>query len=73
MADLHVSKKNIRSLLSLDDANTKGKTFIIPEYQRPYRWDKDTCDVLWTDFVSLIYNKTHVVTITTMLFSVGHQ
>ena len=52
MADLHVSKKNIRSLLSLDDANTKGKTFIIPEYQRPYRWDKDTCDVLWTDFVN---------------------
>ena len=49
MAELNVSRKNIEGLLSLNDPSTKGKIFIIPEYQRPYRWEVDTCDVLWND------------------------
>lgn len=49
MADLNVSRKNVRQLLSLDEPATKGKRFVIPEYQRPYRWDTEKCDILWTD------------------------
>ena len=49
MAELNVSRKNIQGLLSLNDPTTKGKIFVIPEYQRPYRWEVDTCDVLWND------------------------
>lgn len=49
MAELNVSRKNIEGLLSLNDPSTKGKIFVIPEYQRPYRWEVDTCDVLWND------------------------
>ncbi len=52
MAELDVSRKNIRGLLSLDDPSTKGKYFAIPEYQRPYRWDEDTCDTLWNDLTN---------------------
>lgn len=49
MAELNVSRKNIEGLLSLNDPSTKGKIFVIPEYQRPYRWEVETCDVLWND------------------------
>lgn len=49
MAELNVSRKNIEGLLSLNDPTTKGKIFVIPEYQRPYRWEVETCDVLWND------------------------
>ena len=49
MAELNVSRKNIDGLLSLNDPSTKGKIFVIPEYQRPYRWEVETCDVLWND------------------------
>ena len=49
MAELNVSRKNMQGLLSLNDPTTKGKIFVIPEYQRPYRWEVDTCDVLWND------------------------
>ena len=49
MAELNVSRKNIQGLLSLNDPTTKGKIFVIPEYQRPYRWEIDTCDILWND------------------------
>ena len=28
----------------------QGKKFIIPEYQRPYAWDEEKCDILWDDF-----------------------
>lgn len=49
MAELNVSRKNIEGVLSLNDPSTKGKIFVIPEYQRPYRWEVETCDVLWND------------------------
>ncbi len=34
----------IAKLLSED-----GQKFVIPEYQRPYRWGKDECETLWND------------------------
>lgn len=52
MAELVVSKKNIKSLLSLSDTGYTEKTYFIPEYQRPYRWSTDECETLWTDIVN---------------------
>ncbi len=43
MAELSVSRKNIGALFG------ETKKFIIPEYQRPYSWDIEKCDVLWSD------------------------
>ena len=45
MTKLHIDKKNIGSLFS----ELKGKKFIIPDYQRPYKWDKEKCETLWND------------------------
>ena len=52
MAELQVSRKNIKSLLSLSDTGYTEKTYVIPEYQRPYRWGVDECETLWTDIVN---------------------
>lgn len=49
MAELSVSRKSIGELLSLSDINSKGKKFVIPEYQRPYKWDREKCETLWLD------------------------
>lgn len=45
MAELHVSKKSISKLLS----EMQNKTFIIPDFQRPYKWDIEKCETLWND------------------------
>jgi len=45
MAELHVSKKSISKLFS----EMQGKKFIIPDFQRPYKWDKEKCETLWND------------------------
>lgn len=37
-------KKYIAELLS-----KRGRKFIIPEYQRPYKWEKSHCETLWND------------------------
>lgn len=45
MAELSVSKKSIKDLLS----NSKAD-FLIPDYQRPYAWDAEKeCLTLWED------------------------
>lgn len=31
----------------------EGRKFIIPEYQRPYRWGKDECETLWNDILGV--------------------
>lgn len=49
MAELSVSKKNIYSYLTDSFQESKVKLFIIPEYQRPYSWDVEKCDILWND------------------------
>ena len=53
MPELNVSKKTIYEILS----SMQGKKFIIPEYQRPYSWDEEKCETLWTDLVDFYENK----------------
>ncbi|WP_018674918.1 DUF262 domain-containing protein [Riemerella columbina] len=45
MAELHVSKKTIGKLFG----EMQNKKFIIPDYQRPYKWDIEKCETLWVD------------------------
>lgn len=45
MAELHVSKKTIGKLFS----EMQNKKFVIPDYQRPYKWDVEKCETLWSD------------------------
>jgi uncharacterized protein with ParB-like and HNH nuclease domain len=51
MAELHVSKKTISKLLG----DMQGKKFIIPDYQRPYKWDIEKCETLWNDIESFLH------------------
>lgn len=50
MAELHVSKKNIKKLFG----EMQGNKFIIPDYQRPYKWDVEKCETLWNDIVDFM-------------------
>lgn len=45
MAELHVSKKTIGKLFS----EMQNKKFIIPDFQRPYKWNVEKCETLWKD------------------------
>lgn len=45
MAELHVSKKTIGKLFS----EMQNRKFIIPDYQRPYKWNIEKCETLWDD------------------------
>jgi uncharacterized protein with ParB-like and HNH nuclease domain len=45
MTELNVSKKAIKELFS----EMQNRKFIIPDYQRPYRWDIEKCETLWND------------------------
>lgn len=36
-----------------DLLNQDEQRFIIPEYQRPYRWGKDECETLWSDILNV--------------------
>lgn len=35
----------------------QNKKFIIPEFQRPYKWDEEKCETLWMDIVTFYDNK----------------
>lgn len=48
MADLQIGKKTVSKLFS----DMQGKKFIIPDYQRPYRWNIEKCEILWEDIVN---------------------
>lgn len=45
MAELHVSKKTISQLFTA----MKNTKFVIPDFQRPYKWDIEKCETLWND------------------------
>lgn len=47
MPELQVSKKDISTLFN----SMKKRKFIIPDFQRPYRWDIEKCETLWNDIV----------------------
>ena len=36
------------------------RKFIIPEYQRPYRWTKDECETLWDDILGVFGNGENI-------------
>ena len=46
MAELSVSRRTISALF------LQTKKFVIPEFQRPYSWDVEKCDTLWTDIIN---------------------
>lgn len=45
MAELNVGKKSISKLFS----EMQNRKFIIPDFQRPYKWDFEKCETLWND------------------------
>ncbi len=45
MAELHVSKKTLGKLFS----EMQNRKFVVPDYQRPYKWDTEKCETLWND------------------------
>lgn len=51
MAELNVTRKTIGKLFS----EMQGRKFIIPEYQRPYKWNEEMCETLWQD-ITEFYN-----------------
>jgi hypothetical protein len=53
MAELNVSRKTIAELFT----GMKGGKFIIPEYQRPYKWGKEECETLWQDLTGFFYDE----------------
>ena len=44
MSDLSISKRNVYEIFS-----KKGTSFLIPDYQRPYSWEREHCETLWED------------------------
>ncbi|WP_288680757.1 DUF262 domain-containing HNH endonuclease family protein [uncultured Brachyspira sp.] len=38
----------------------EGQKFIIPEYQRPYRWTKNECETLWDDVNGVFGNGENI-------------
>lgn len=55
MAELTVSRKTILATFTELIKDVKVKKFTIPEYQRPYSWDNEKCEILWDD----IFNYHH--------------
>lgn len=45
MADMQIDQKNLTKLFS----DMQKRKFIIPDYQRPYNWDTEKCEILWGD------------------------
>lgn len=48
MADLSISRKNISKLFT----DMQSKRFIVPDYQRPYKWNEEKCETLWEDITN---------------------
>ncbi|MFW5614010.1 MAG: DUF262 domain-containing protein, partial [Campylobacter hyointestinalis] len=44
-----------RFILNIKDK--ESQKFLIPEYQRPYRWKIDECQTLWDDIINAFYEK----------------
>jgi uncharacterized protein with ParB-like and HNH nuclease domain len=53
MPELSVSRKNISKLFS----EMQDKKFVIPDYQRPYKWDEEKCETLWNDIINFFIEK----------------
>ena len=44
-----------RFILNIKDR--ENQKFLIPEYQRPYRWSIDECQTLWNDMIDVFNEK----------------
>lgn len=53
MPELTVAKKSVWNLLS----EMQRRKFIIPDYQRPYKWDKEKCETLWQDLTGFFEDR----------------
>ena len=49
MAKIDATQLNIKKVL------TENKNFVIPDYQRPYAWDKEKCETLFNDFLDFTF------------------
>ena len=47
---MSIDQRSIESLLS-----DKKADFLIPDYQRPYSWEKEQCETLWTDLETFAF------------------
>ena len=52
MPELSVTKKNISKLFS----EMQNRKFVIPYFQRPYKWEKELCETLWNDIEDFTTN-----------------
>lgn len=50
MSKLNIDQKNIGSLFS-----DKKSDFLIPDYQRPYAWEIEECQTLWSDIFEFAF------------------
>lgn len=53
MPELSVSRKNISKLFN----EMQEKKYVIPDYQRPYKWDEEKCETLWNDIINFFAEK----------------
>ena len=53
MAELNISKKTIGKLFS----EMQNKKFVVPDYQRPYKWNIEKCETLWGDIENFAQNE----------------
>ena len=49
MKAIHADPKEIRKIFS--------EKYIIPDFQRPYSWEKEQCDKLWEDLIDFYENE----------------
>lgn len=52
---LNAEQKTISQILGNRDAK-----FLIPDYQRPYSWERDECETLWSDILDFAFPLDHV-------------
>ena len=50
MSKLSIEQKSILELLS-----DRRRSFLIPDYQRPYAWTEEQCQVLWEDIFTFAF------------------
>jgi len=50
MPELSVNRKSVGKLFS----EMQNKKFIIPDFQRPYSWDVEKCEILWQDIINFL-------------------
>lgn len=51
MKAIHADPREIRKVFT--------EKYIIPDFQRPYSWEKDQCEKLWDDFISFYNDKSN--------------